>query len=50
MKKSMKKSLALVAAAFTLAGAFAPTLAHAEGANLPVTVDNEGTPISGRSC
>ncbi|MCY7224907.1 oligopeptide ABC transporter substrate-binding protein [Abiotrophia defectiva] len=47
MKKSMKKSLALVAAAFTLAGAFAPTLAHAEGANLPVTVDNEGTPISG---
>ena len=47
MKKSMKKSLALVAAAFTVAGAFAPTLAHAEGVNLPEVVDNEGTPISG---
>ena len=43
----MKKSLALVAAAFTVAGAFAPTLAHAEGANLPEVADNEGTPISG---
>lgn len=43
----MKKSLALVAAAFTVAGAFAPTLAHAEGVNLPEVVDNEGTPISG---
>ena len=43
----MKKSLALVAAAFTVAGAFAPTLAHAEGAKLPEVVDNEGTPISG---